>query len=58
MDCPRCPGPLTIYTLGETRAVVCERCEYVGVPADFRPSADDSKESWTEALDRFRNGGD
>lgn len=55
MDCPRCSGPLTEYTLGEARAVVCERCEYVGVPADLRPPAGVPEESWTVALDRFRD---
>lgn len=56
MACPRCDGPLERYAVadGEGRvAVACERCGYVGVPADHRPDRAPS-ESWDEALHRFR----
>lgn len=54
MECPRCDVPLTTYALEGATAVVCERCEYVGVPADLRPPSAGEEESWDEALDRFR----
>lgn len=54
MECPRCEAPLTTYALEGARAVVCERCEYVGIPADLRPPGGDEEESWDDALDRFR----
>lgn len=55
MECPRCEGPLTTYALEGARAVVCEDCEYVGVPADLRPAGEGEEESWDDALDRFRS---
>jgi hypothetical protein len=55
MECPRCAGLLTIYALEDARAVVCEECEYVGVPADLSPASDDEQESWDDALNRFHS---
>lgn len=55
MECPRCGSPVITYTLEGARAVVCESCEYVGVPADLRPPPADEDEAWEEALERFRN---
>lgn len=56
MECPRCGGSLTTFTLAGSRATVCESCEYVGVPADHRPEPHDESESWQEALERFHDG--
>lgn len=33
-DCPRCGGRVTVYTLGESRAVECEGCGYAGIAMD------------------------
>ncbi|MFB6095790.1 MAG: hypothetical protein ABEJ74_00185 [Haloferacaceae archaeon] len=54
MECPRCGGVLTTFTLGEARAVVCESCEYVGVPIDHQPPPGEEGESWDEVLERHR----
>lgn len=54
MDCPRCGSVLERYTLPEREAVACEECGYIGVAADHG-SASKKTESWTEALERFRD---
>lgn len=58
MECPRCGSQLTTYQLEGARAIVCEQCEYVGVPADFRPPTEEEEESWEEVLARFRGQAD
>jgi hypothetical protein len=52
MECPRCGEELTTFTLDGNRSVVCEACEYVGVPADHHVDRGEG-ESWDEALERF-----
>jgi hypothetical protein len=52
MDCPRCGGSLTQYQLADADTVACDDCIYVGVAVDHT-SEKGSRESWTEALDRF-----
>ncbi|GGL48269.1 hypothetical protein [Halocalculus aciditolerans] len=53
MECPRCGGAVTEFTLGERSAVVCEDCGYSGVPADLHAEQLDGEESWSEAIARF-----
>ncbi|MFB6113969.1 MAG: hypothetical protein ABEJ58_07700 [Halodesulfurarchaeum sp.] len=55
MKCPRCGDSLTVLTLDGHEAVVCESCEYVGVPTDHRTPERREGESWDEALERFRS---
>ncbi|MFB6105822.1 MAG: hypothetical protein ABEJ70_02505, partial [Halobacteriaceae archaeon] len=55
MDCPRCGGPTTDYTLGGRSASVCEDCGYVGVDVDHGSEVP-RRESWTDAIRRFRTG--
>lgn len=53
MECPRCGGTVSAYRLGEDEARSCDSCGYVGVPVDHG-SEPPPRESWTEALERFR----
>ena len=53
MDCPRCDASLTRYELGASETWACDRCTYVGIPADHRPHPRQT-ETWNEALERFR----
>lgn len=52
MDCPQCDGSLRTYSLDGHEASVCERCGYVGIPADHRGD-EERPESWNDALRRF-----
>jgi hypothetical protein len=53
MDCPQCEGgTLVTYTLDEREAHVCDRCGYVGIPADHHGERD-APESWNDALRRY-----
>lgn len=56
MECPQCEGELATYALGESVAVHCERCGYVGIEADHRPKQAGEPETWAEAVERFRRG--
>jgi hypothetical protein len=58
MRCPRCGGQLTIFRLGDSETMVCDSCEYVGIPADHRAEPAEEPESWEEALDRFHGDGE
>ncbi|MFB6086926.1 MAG: hypothetical protein ABEJ85_00265 [Haloarculaceae archaeon] len=53
MSCPRCGGDFETYSLGDSDAVVCGSCGYVGVSTDHTPEPAES-ETWEEALRRFR----
>jgi hypothetical protein len=53
MECPRCNGDLKRYALFDREAFTCEECGYLGVPVDHEPTPQ-SVESWSEALERFR----
>lgn len=55
MECPRCDGDLDAYTLGGREAVICRDCGYVGIDTDHHTEPT-SEESWSDALDRFREG--
>ena len=57
MDCPRCGATLTAYSFGDLEGVGCDRCGYVGVPADHG-SDPVRRESWTDALARYADGFD
>lgn len=52
MDCPQCDGSLRSYSLDGHEASVCDRCGYVGIPADHRGD-ETTTESWADALRRF-----
>jgi hypothetical protein len=55
MDCPRCGDGLERYALFGREAYTCESCGYVDVPVEHEPEPREG-ETWTEALERFRNG--
>lgn len=47
MGCPRCGGPLSEFTLGDSRSATCEDCGWVGVDIDLgRGTADDPAVEW------------
>ena len=56
MECPRCGGTLTRYTLGEREAAGCEECAYVGISVDHT-AEHGPPESWDDAIDRFEAQG-
>jgi hypothetical protein len=53
MDCPRCGDGLERYALFGREAFTCTGCGYLGVPVEHEP-APQSVESWSDALERFR----
>lgn len=53
MACPQCEGPLEEYVLGESRAVHCERCGYVGIEVDHHPEPRGTVTSLAEAVERY-----
>lgn len=56
MGCPRCPGSLTTYALGERESVVCEECGWVGIETTLEgEESSGPSESWAEAMDRGPN---
>ena len=56
MECPRCGGTLTHYTLGEREAFGCQDCAYVGISVDHT-AEHGPPESWDDAIDRFQAQG-
>lgn len=54
MACPRCGGAFEEYTLDGARAVACESCGYVDVPADHHHEPAEP-ETWDEAISRARD---
>lgn len=54
VECPRCGDCVTTFRLGDSEAVVCESCEYTGIPADHRPEERGPAESWEDVLERYR----
>ena len=56
MECPRCDEDLEAYRLGGREAVICRDCGYVGIETDLHPESTEV-ESWSEAIQRFRENG-
>ena len=54
MQCPRCDGSLSTFSLAATgkTAVVCEACGFTGIAATYEPEQSDI-ESWDRAMRRF-----
>lgn len=54
--CPRCGDTVEHWTFGDTTSVRCVACGYLGVETELTgPSV--QRESWDEAMERFRDRG-
>jgi len=57
LDCPRCGGTLSTFSLSDATAVACDDCGYVGVEADHSGEPTFA-ESWADAFARFQEDND